>query len=291
VFVLPTRHGLGYALALLVMLVGAINYNLSLGHALVFLLAGMGATTILHTFRNLAQLQIRPGRSQPVFAGESARFGIVLDNLRHASRPAIRLKLPGQNPVEIEIPESGSIEVTLEMPSARRGWLVLPRITLETTYPLGLIRCWGYAAPDLRCLIYPAPASQAPPFPVMPGTEGGSNSKATGMEDFSGLRAHQQADPLRHVAWKAVARQNQDTLLTKQFSGAAAQTLWLDWDQLAAYGDVEQKISVLTRWICQAHDLGLGWGLRIPGHNLAPAVDDAHFHTCLKLLALYGQAA
>jgi len=133
VFVLPTRHGLGYALALLVMLVGAINYNLSLGHALVFLLAGMGATTILHTFRNLAQLQIRPGRSQPVFAGESARFGIVLDNLRHASRPAIRLKLPGQNPVEIEIPESGSIEVTLEMPSARRGWLVLPRITLETT--------------------------------------------------------------------------------------------------------------------------------------------------------------
>lgn len=291
VFVLPTRHGLGYALALLVMLIGAINYNLSLGHALVFLLAGLGATTILHTFRNLAQLQIRPGRCLPAFAGEAARFGIVLDNLRQHSRPAIRLRLPGQNPVEVEVPESASIEVSLEMPSIRRGWLTLPRITLETTYPLGLIRCWGYAAPELHCLIYPAPALEAPPFPIMPGEEGGSNSMASGMEDFSGLRAHQQADPLRHVAWKAVARIEQEVLLTKQFSGAAAQTLWLDWDQVATSGDVEQKISVLTRWICDAHGLGLGWGLRIPGYALAPASDEAHFHACLKLLALYGQAA
>ena len=38
VFVLPTRQGLAYAVSLLVMLVGAINYNLSLGYALVFLL-------------------------------------------------------------------------------------------------------------------------------------------------------------------------------------------------------------------------------------------------------------
>ena len=30
IYILPTRQGLGFALALLVMLIGAINYNLSL---------------------------------------------------------------------------------------------------------------------------------------------------------------------------------------------------------------------------------------------------------------------
>lgn len=290
VFVLPTRQGLAYAVSLLVMLIGAINYNLSLGYALVFLLAGLGATTILHTFRNLAQLQIRPGRCLPAFAGEPASFGIVLDNRRQQLRPAIRLRLPGQAPVEVEIPASASIEVRLEMPSTRRGWLALPRITLETTYPLGLIRCWGYAAPDLRCLIYPAPARQAPPLPALPGEDGGTTRLASGMEDFAGLRAHQAADPLRHVAWKTAARQEQGPLLTKQFSGAAAQTLWLDWDMLAGFGDSELRISVMTRWLCDAHGAGLAWGLRLPGHELAPAAGDAHFHACLKLLALYDQA-
>ena len=58
VYVLPTRQGITFAIALLVMLIGSINYNLSLGYVLTFLLAGMGVVSILHTFRNLAHLAI-----------------------------------------------------------------------------------------------------------------------------------------------------------------------------------------------------------------------------------------
>jgi hypothetical protein len=61
-------------LALVVMLLGAINYNLALGHALVFLLAGLGVVGMIHTFRNLFGLVITPGRCEPVFAGETAHF-------------------------------------------------------------------------------------------------------------------------------------------------------------------------------------------------------------------------
>ena len=42
IFIVPSRGGLLFAGALLTMLIGAINYNLALGHALVFLLAGLG---------------------------------------------------------------------------------------------------------------------------------------------------------------------------------------------------------------------------------------------------------
>jgi uncharacterized protein (DUF58 family) len=287
VYVLPTRQGLAYAASLLVMLVGAINYNLSLGYALVFLLTGLGITAILHTFRNLAHLRIAPGRCEPVFAGEQANFGIVLTNQRSETRPAIRLHLPGQTPIEVEVPAQASIEARLELPAARRGWLLLPRITLATTYPLGMIRAWAYAAPEQRCLVYPAPAVVAPPLPAMPGEDGGAAHVAAGMEDFAGLRRHQPADPPRHVAWKAAARQNAGPLLTKQFTGAAAQTLWFDWDMLPATLAVETRLSLLTRWICDAQSAGLAWGLRLPGGELKPAADDAHFHACLKRLALY----
>jgi len=290
VYVLPTRQGLAFAVSLLVMLVGAINYNLSLGYALVFLLAGLGTTAILHTFRNLAHLRILPGRTEPVFAHELASFGIVLVNLRGEARPAIRLNLPNRPPVEVEVPAQASIEARLELPTAQRGWLAPPRIALETTYPLGLIRAWGYAAPDLRCLVYPAPAPVAPPLPDAPGADGGATRLAAGMEDFAGLRGHQPADPPRHVAWKAAARQDQGPLLTKLFAGAAANTLWLDWALLPATLGLEARLSLLTRWICDAHASGHAWGLRLPGHELAPAADDAHFHACLKLLALYEQA-
>ena len=86
VYVLPTRAGVGFAITLVVILLGAMNYNLGLGYALVFLLAGLGVVTILHTFRNLAQLSISPGRVEPVFAGDPAHFEIVLDNPRGEDR-------------------------------------------------------------------------------------------------------------------------------------------------------------------------------------------------------------
>ena len=54
------------------MLTGAINYNLALGHALVFLLAGLALVGMVHAFRNLHGLVITPGRCGPVFAGEVA---------------------------------------------------------------------------------------------------------------------------------------------------------------------------------------------------------------------------
>ena len=57
---------------------GSINYTLSLGFGLTFLLAGMGLAGMVHTARNLAQLVVRAGRSEPVFAGEDALDSVSL---------------------------------------------------------------------------------------------------------------------------------------------------------------------------------------------------------------------
>jgi len=80
VYIVPSRLGLLFGGTLGILLLGSINYALSLGFALTFLLAGMGIAGMVQTTRNLAQLSIRAARSDPVFAGESARFRLGLAN-------------------------------------------------------------------------------------------------------------------------------------------------------------------------------------------------------------------
>ena len=86
IFILPTRAGVGFAFVLMLMLTGSINYNLSLGFVLTFLLGAVGFSAMLHTFRNLAGLRIKAARTLPIFAGEIARFGVNLHNPTRATR-------------------------------------------------------------------------------------------------------------------------------------------------------------------------------------------------------------
>src|ERR1700674_4230110 len=78
IYILPTRYGYLFALALLLMLSGSVNYNLSLGFVLTFLLCAMAINSILYAFRNLARLRVMPGRAAAVFAGETGEFDVVL---------------------------------------------------------------------------------------------------------------------------------------------------------------------------------------------------------------------
>ncbi len=288
VYVLPTRAGVLYAVSLLVMLLGAINYNLSLGYVLVFLLGGLGIATILHTFRNLAGLTLNIGTPKPVFAGDVAHFPLILHNSDRRTRSLLRLRLPQQTAVITDLPPHEHTRAMLPLPATQRGWLTLPRITLETVWPLGLVRAWSYAAPGCECLIYPRPADAVPPAPTFGGMAGGRLASDTGDEDFAGLRRHQPSDPPHHVAWKAAARQDSlAPLQTKQFSGTAAQSLWFDWAALPPGMDVETRLSILTRWVLDAEADGLAWGLRLPGNEIMQGHGPDHVHTCLKVLALH----
>ncbi len=285
IFVLPTRAGFAYATSLILMLIGAINYNLSLAYALVFLLAGLGLVTVLHTFRNLVHIEISPGRSEPVYAGDRASFSLQLRNLRNSDRYAISLSLPGGEATKADLPANETTTVILSLPSTQRGWLAPGRITLETRFPLCLIRAWSYAEPDMRCLVYPHPETAPPPLPLKSFSDSGYEHGNKDGEDFSGLRTHQPADSPRHIAWKIVARGH--PLLTKQFSGTNPTRIWLDWNELPADLGTEARLSRLTRWLIDVHTLNLLFGLRLPGKEIPFNRGPQHFQECLEALALH----
>lgn len=287
VFIVPTRAGVLYAVALVVMLLGAINYSLGLGHALVFLLAGLGLTGMVHTFRNLYALQLAPGRAEPVFAGEVAHFPLYLTHDRPAPRLGLEFRV-GSNPLVVcDLPARGHASVALPVLAERRGWLDLPRVRLSTIYPLGLFVAWAYPYPAMRCLVYPKPLNLPLP-PASPSEHAGVRQGDGGQEDFAGLHERQPADSPRHVAWKAAARDGERPLLVKQFAGGAQTELWLDWRLLPAEMDAESRLSTLCGWVLQAEGLGARYGLRLPGLEIAPADGPQHRQACLEKLALAG---
>jgi uncharacterized protein (DUF58 family) len=289
VYIVPARLGWIFGLTLLILLIGSINYALSLGFALTFLLAGVGLVGMVHTARNLARIALSVGRAAPVFAGESAQFRLFLDSRAPFDRPAILARhLASGTQLVVDVPAGGIAEAVLAVPASRRGWLPLGRVMLETRFPLGLFRAWSYVEPEARCLVYPRPERSPLPPASVDSTGGLQHVVVAGNEDFASLRGYQRSDSPRHVAWKAVARS--DEMLTKQFSGEAAARLWLDWSLLPAALGLEQRLSRLAGWVLAAERAGNSYALRLPGTEIAPARGDAHCAACLQALALYSAA-
>ncbi len=89
VYILPTRAGLLFAAAMLMLLVGAINYGLQLGFLLTFLVTSMAVIGMYHTHRNLARITLRGHHVDNVFAGDLASFQVSLSNPTAEARFAL----------------------------------------------------------------------------------------------------------------------------------------------------------------------------------------------------------
>lgn len=284
-YILPTREGLYYAAVVFVALFAGINYANGLAYALAFLLAAIGVVAILHTHRNLASLRVAAGPAPPVFAGEVARFALVVRNDSDVPRSAIDLSGP-TGTQRFDVPAGSETVVTLEVPTAQRGYVAAPPVRLRTRFPLGLWHAWSrpLAIPG-ACLVYPKPAPEGWPLPERAGTHGtGAPSGRFEDDDFAGLREYRQGDSPQRVAWKKAA--SGQGWYTKQFAAAGAREILLDWHTLAGYG-TEERLSVLCRWVLTAEQQRIPYGLRLPGVRIDPGLGPAHRDRCLERLALF----
>jgi uncharacterized protein (DUF58 family) len=292
VFIVPTRPGLGLGVLLVALFIGSVNYSLSLGFGLTFVLAACAIVDMHLTFRNLAHLYLAAGRSQNVFAGEEAQFELHLINRRKHDRYAIWIGFIGPDLPDLakpaDVAANSSCAIVLGAPARRRGWMKAPRVRLQTRFPLGLLRSWSYWQPDARTLVYPRPEDIAPPLPAEEEGHGEGNDRA-GQEDFAGVRPYQAGDSMKRLAWRQIARlgTTSGTLISKHFEGGAAGRLWLDYASLPPRMDVEDKLSRMTRWVLEAEARGLPYGFRLGTKSLPASLGPAHQEACLQALALY----
>jgi uncharacterized protein (DUF58 family) len=284
VYIIPSKQGIAFCLLLVLMLLSDINYNLSLGYALTFLLATVGGLSMLYTFRNLSALSIRAGAITPVFMGDLVQFTFHFENLSSITRYQLHLQDNANHRQIFDLAPSQTSVIHLSILATQRGWLESGRLTLFSRFPFGLFHAWTYLHFDSRGLVYPKPALPTPlPWHGSVQAEG-KILTANGEDDFAGLRNYVQGDALAHVAWKALARGQ--SLQIKQFSGTQNQTLWLDWAQLPP-NITEQNLSTLTRWVIEADAANIQFGLRLPQLEISPNQGAAHQANCLRALALF----
>jgi uncharacterized protein (DUF58 family) len=293
VYILPTKAGFVYAALLLVLLIGSINYQLNLGYLLTFMLAGVGAMSMHITHNNLRGLTLALAPPEPTFAASPGRLKLVLTALK-AHRYGISLWCAGELlPVQTDVEPGAPSQVTLSFPCPTRGLYPVPRITLETRFPLGLWRAWSHWRPTAtlgaQILVYPTPESPAKPLPsakpVAMGGEASAHRQSVGGE-FDGVRAYRAGDALKRLVWKKYAKS--DELVSRDDMALVQSMLVLDFADAGAL-DTEARLSRLTAWVLACERSDLPFTLQLPTNRVECDHSTTHTHVALRELSLYKQ--
>ncbi|HXA35816.1 MAG TPA: DUF58 domain-containing protein [Steroidobacteraceae bacterium] len=283
IYILPTRFGLMLAFVLVAMLIAGLNYNSNLGLAFAFLMMSVALVTMHHCNRNLLGLQVDVTTEVDAFAGREASFEFVLRNDSIVERRDVEICCMSAAGMR-SVPARSTESVPVAIPVAKRGVVRLSQFELRTRYPFGWFHAWTYVQGALTAYVAPSPRGNR----TLPSAEGlGSvdRSARPGDEDFAGLRAYQPGVPLKHMAWKVLARGGEAAV--QSFTSLAAQPEWLEWSSLEGQ-DTETRLSQLCLWVLESEAAQRVFGLRIPGKEIAPARGAAHRFACLRALAMYG---
>ncbi len=279
IYIVPTGFGMGFAVLLFVMLLGALNYGNNAALLLTCLLGAAAINSMLSAFRALNGLSLERIENQPVVAGRPVDL-LLHFNPHMRRRCALRME-SAAGARTFTLPRQDRAKITWPLATQRRGWLDVPQLRMASTWPYGLFRSWSWLHPAHRVLVYPQPETSGP---LPRGARQQSHPRHLhGGEDAATLRAYRSGDPVKRVAWKASARH--DALLVRETEQPAQQPDWeLRWHDLHGMDD-ESRIARLARWVDQAHAAGVRWTLALPAKTVGPAAGAAHYHHCMSELA------
>lgn len=286
VYIVPTKRGFAFLLAVLLMLVTSVNYALSLGYALCFVLTGLFAATLLHTYKNLVGIEVREIEAVNGFAGDKVEFIVSLLNGRNDNRHGIRLRNHKDVSAMTAIAPDGSHDVKLSVTASRRGRMPLGRLTLQSDWPLGLWTCWSYLHVSVDALVYPQVEPDAPPLPSHETEDLGRKPVAALDGEISGVRDYRAGDAMSSIAWKSAAKGN--GLHVRTFENSRSPASAVLTLQSTGHHKLEDQLSRLSAWVTRAYDSRTEYTMELPGSHLAREAGEQHRLRALKLLALYG---
>ena len=291
IYILPTREGFIYALLILILLAAAVNFNNSLIFFFTFLMAGMGVISMHMTQKNLLNLQCSMAHVSPVFCHQNLNLPVILQQKTNHSAHftnnhySIALEFHHNESLLADVSDNEKCILYLNYPSRQRGYLKLPALTISSRYPLGLFRAWSNVKLSNNAIVYPQQITNNL-YQANSGSESeGQSPKGRGVDDFNGFRTYQNGDSLKHIHWKAYAREQ--GLLCKTFSGSNTHEYWLNYNELS--GDIESRLSQLSYLIVKAEQCGDRYGLILAGQTINIGHGQSHQHQCLKSLALFQQ--
>jgi uncharacterized protein (DUF58 family) len=271
------------AVVLVAMLIAGLNYNSNLGLAFAFLMASTALVAMHHCNRNLLGIEVDATSEVDAFAGGDAAFEFTLRNASSLDRRGVEIRCLTSSATTC-VPARSSQTVIVAVPAPARGLLRVEQFELRTRHPFGWFNAWTYVHCVLTAHVAPAPGGSRP-LPAGSGQGAASAADMRGDEEYAGLRAYEPGMPLKHMAWKVVARGVEPAV--RSYTGLAAHAQWLEWRALEGW-ESEARLAQLCRWVLQSAAAHHVFGLRIPGAEILPGRGAAHRIACLRTLAGHG---
>lgn len=285
-YIFPTVTGLSFfAMSFILWLLGT-SYQNNLILALSYLLISLIVVAIFHTYANLAGLQIKLIGAKPVFVGENAYFALQVQGPRNKGYDNLTMRWwQGEDACfDFECDDNGKVNAQIKVAvyAAKRGILLPSKLLIESAFPLGIIRCWTWLNLEGHAIIFPKPLKTAFPNHSCNETTAEHGDLFAGGDEFVGLKVYRPGDPIKHIAWKHYAREQ--GLYSKEYGSERSNSHWLAWDDFLHLAP-EDRLRALCYWVLEFHRLGIAYGLRLPGNEFTPALDDSHRLNVLCALA------
>ncbi|WP_018152231.1 DUF58 domain-containing protein [Leeia oryzae] len=282
-YILPTWQGVVFGTLLLTMLLASLNFNLSLGLMLTFALIGVALASMWMAYRNLQDVRIAVAQPQAIFAGETGVFPYRLTHDDGQMRIGVQLRHARLVSQETDLPPHQETLISLCQPQLPRGVHTAGRLSISAEFPFRLLHVWSYADLMQEVIVYPAPEQHPPPLPT--AATAGAESQQTQPDDETPdqIRNYRPGDPLRSIAWKHSAKQ--DDLLTRYGDIYQPASSLIRWQDTPANMETEARLSRLAAWLLMAEASGHAFALSLPHTETSTAQGPAHLAHCLALLA------
>ena len=283
-YIWPSASGFLLLGIVVLMMIGATNYQNNLAFMLTFLVVGLGLATIILTFKNLQGVEFSLGQNKEFFVEQPSSISIGMKSLNRSRHSAIGFGWNKGAAVWGNVPEEGVSRVSLTITPKSRGYLKLPRIRVASIYPFGWLTTWAYFKFESPILVYPQPKEPPQTVDDAGDSDFEEGQKRAGGDEFYGLKQYQAGEPLSRIDWKSYARER--GIYVREFANFQGQQLCFDWQSYSGF-PVESRISFLTFLVEQAAAQNLGYALKLPGNFITFAEGEKHRANCLKALALF----
>lgn len=293
IFVFPNRIGWMFlGLTSIIYIIGT-NYQNNLILLVAYGLAGLGLVSVFHGFFQLYNITLKQFGCEMCAVKDQtyARIKITANKPIHGLQCYFNTKekqLASLTNAEKFEQKAEQYIYYLQVPFTpiTRGVTTLPRLTVQTQYPLGIIRCWSKIDLAIEHIAYPQPITCELKTQSQIGNDTDGKAKSMRMkeattEEFDGITPHKEGEPMNRIAWKQSART--DTLLNKQFKDPQG-TTELSFRQFAD-NDKEQALSKLCFLVQQLSSSKQTFSLSLPSQRVAANSSESHRQQCLTALA------
>ncbi len=292
VYVFFSRQGFLFAALLCLTFVVGVNYANNLVLGLFFYLFGVWLIGVFYTFLQVSSLDIKLVQTQMTQA--QSLCWVTLEISVRSGKPSHQVRLyfagsPKETQQEQTITLTAVSSPTLvKVPvyAAKRGVMTLPRLVIESVYPLGVMKAWAYGYFDSQALIYPKPErfvwQETQRQTAHQDDAEYGHASTVGQNDFDRLDEYQQGESLTRVSWTHLARGA--GMLTKHFANPVSGHVHLAYVDMPSTHH-EQKLSELCFAILQLQESGQPFTLTLASGASQTGVGDEFVRSCLMLLA------